>query len=111
MRPSRRRSRCSADRANDHHDQTEQVSPRAGRRVHCAPRQAHIDQHSGNLQAGALLGLFLEEIGPGVYNKGVADTQERPSARGMEIDIEVREDEFDDWRKHGQRGARATRRR
>lgn len=68
-----------------------------------------MDERSGNLQAGALLGLFLEEIGPGVYNKGVADTQQRPQARGMDVHIEVHEDEFDDWRKHDQSGARGTR--
>jgi uncharacterized protein (DUF2164 family) len=69
----------------------------------------NMDERIGNVQAGALLGFFLEEIGPSVYNKGVADTQERLQARVMEVDIEVHEDEFDYWRKHDQKPA--TRRR
>ena len=31
----------------------------------------------GNIAAGGLLGFFLEEIGPVIYNKAVADVQER----------------------------------
>jgi len=46
-----------------------------------------------------LLGFFLEEIGPLVYNQAVADVQERLQARIMELDIEVHEDEFQYWRK------------
>ena len=69
----------------------------------------HMDERIGNVQAGALLGFFLEEIGPSVYNKGVADTQERLQARVMEVDIEVHEEEFDYWRKQGQKNERGTR--
>ena len=71
----------------------------------------HMDERIGNVQAGALLGFFLDEIGPSVYNKGVADTQERLQARVMEVDIEVHEDEFDYWRKHDQKNERGTWRR
>ena len=60
----------------------------------------HMDEPIGNVAAGALLGYFLEEIGPLVYNKAVADVQERLQARIMELDIEVHEDEFGYWRKH-----------
>ena len=63
----------------------------------------HMDERIGNVQAGALLGFFLDEIGPSVYNKGVADAQERLQARVMEVDIEVHEEEFDYWRKHDQK--------
>lgn len=69
----------------------------------------HLDERIGNVQAGALLGFFLEEIGPSVYNKGVADTQERLQSRVMEVDIEVHEDEFDYWRQYDQKAG--TRRR
>ena len=34
-----------------------------------------------------------------IYNKAVADVQERLQARVMEIDIEVHEEEFQYWRK------------
>ena len=59
----------------------------------------HMDERIGNIAAGALLGYFLEEIGPLVYNKAVADVQERLQARVTELDIEVHEDEFVYWRK------------
>ena len=53
----------------------------------------------GNIAAGALLGFLLEEIGPSIYNKAVADVQERFGARVAELDLEVHEDEFGYWRK------------
>ena len=59
----------------------------------------NMDERIGNIAAGALLGYFLEELGPIVYNKAVADVQERLQARVMEVDIEVHEDEFQYWRK------------
>jgi uncharacterized protein (DUF2164 family) len=59
----------------------------------------NMDEKIGNIAAGALLGYFLEELGPIVYNRAVADVQERIQARVMEVDIEVHEDEFSYWRK------------
>jgi uncharacterized protein (DUF2164 family) len=59
----------------------------------------NMDEPIGNVAAGALLGFFLEEIGPIVYNKAVADVQERLQARVAEVDLEVHEDEFQYWRK------------
>lgn len=61
----------------------------------------HMDEPIGNIAAGALLGFFLEEIGPSIYNQAVLDAQERLQARVMELDIEVHEDEFQYWRKQG----------
>jgi uncharacterized protein (DUF2164 family) len=46
------------------------------------------------------LNYFLEEIGPSIYNRGVADAQERLQMRVMELDIEVHEDEFRYWAKY-----------
>ena len=59
----------------------------------------NMEEGIGNIAAGALLGYFLEEIGPIVYNQAVADVQERLQTRIMELDIEVHEDEFQYWRK------------
>jgi uncharacterized protein (DUF2164 family) len=59
----------------------------------------NTDEKIGNIAAGALLGYFLEELGPIVYNQAVAAVQERLQARVMEVDIEVHEDEFQYWRK------------
>ena len=61
--------------------------------------QQERGERIGNIAAGALLGFLLEEIGPSVYNKAVADVQERLGARIAELDIEVHEDEFGYWRK------------
>jgi uncharacterized protein (DUF2164 family) len=61
--------------------------------------QENMDERIGNIAAGALLAFFLEEIGPSVYNRGVADAQERMQMRLVELDIEVHEDEFGYWRK------------
>ena len=66
--------------------------------------QENRDERIGNVTAGALLGFFLEELGPLVYNRAVADVQERLQARVAEIDIEVHEDEFTYWRRHDQAG-------
>ncbi len=59
----------------------------------------NMDERIGNIQAGALLAFFLEEIGPSVYNKAVADAQERIQMRATELDIECHEDEFRYWQK------------
>lgn len=61
----------------------------------------NMDEEIGSLAAGALLGFFLKEIGPIVYNKAVADAQARMQARVMELDVEVYEDEFQYWLKQG----------
>ncbi len=64
------------------------------------------DQKIGNVAAGGLLGFFLQEIGPLIYNRAVADVQERLQARVAEIDIEVHEDAFAYWRKESGKGVR-----
>ncbi len=61
--------------------------------------EVHMESRIGNIAAGALLGYFLDEIGPLVYNKAVVEVQERIASRVSEIDIEVHEDEFQYWRK------------
>jgi uncharacterized protein (DUF2164 family) len=62
--------------------------------------EENMEEKIGNISAGALLGFFLEELGPLVYNKAVADVQERLQSRISEIDIEIHEDEFQYWRKY-----------
>jgi uncharacterized protein (DUF2164 family) len=59
----------------------------------------NMDEPIGNIAAGGLLGFFVEEIGPVIYNKAVADVQERLQLRLSELDLEVHEDEFGYWRK------------
>lgn len=60
----------------------------------------NMEDKIGNVAASGLLGFFLEEIGPSIYNKGVADAQERIQARASELDFEVHEEEFSYWRKY-----------
>jgi uncharacterized protein (DUF2164 family) len=61
--------------------------------------EQNMEERIGNIAAGALLGFFLEEIGPVVYNQAVAKVQERLQERVNELDLEVHEDEFGYWRK------------
>jgi uncharacterized protein (DUF2164 family) len=56
-----------------------------------------MDERIGNIAAGALLGYFLQEIGPTIYNQAVAEVQDRLQARVMELDLEIHEDEFTYW--------------
>ena len=64
------------------------------------------DEKIGNVAAGALLGFFLEELGPLAYNRAVADVQEKMAARVADLDFEVREDEFQYWRKFDRQKSR-----
>lgn len=61
----------------------------------------NMDEKIGNIAAGALLGFFLEEVGPLVYNQAVAEAQERLQMRVNELDIELHEDEFQYWNRKG----------
>lgn len=60
----------------------------------------NMDEPIGNIAAGALLNFFVEEVGPVLYNKAVADVQERLQARLSELDLEVHEDAFQYWRRY-----------
>lgn len=59
--------------------------------------EAETGERMGNIAASALLGFFLEEIAPVVYNQAVTEVQERIQSRVSEIDIEVFEQPFGYW--------------
>lgn len=61
--------------------------------------QENMDERIGNIQAGALLAFFVDEIGPSIYNRAIADAQERMQMRAAELDIECHEDEFRYWQR------------
>ncbi len=61
----------------------------------------NMEDKIGNIAADGLLGYFLAELAPLVYNKAVADVQERLSIRVSEVDEEMYEDEFQYWKKIG----------
>ncbi|WP_255991675.1 DUF2164 domain-containing protein [Chitinolyticbacter albus] len=54
----------------------------------------------GNIAAIGLLGFFLEEIGPAIYNRAVADAQERLAQRVADLNYDVYEETFPYWRKY-----------
>jgi uncharacterized protein (DUF2164 family) len=58
------------------------------------------EEEIGNIAASGLLSFFLEEIGPSIYNKAVADVQERMQMHVSELDIDFHEEEFQYWPKH-----------
>ena len=60
----------------------------------------NMEEKIGNVAAGGLLYFLLEEIGPSIYNKAVADVQERLQVRVSEVDYEIHEEEFSYWRKY-----------
>jgi uncharacterized protein (DUF2164 family) len=51
----------------------------------------------GDLPAGLLLNFFLEEIGPAIYNKAIADAQQRFQQRVLDLSGELFADEFQYW--------------
>ena len=59
----------------------------------------NMEEKIGNIAASGLLGFFLDEIGPSIYNQAVSEAQERLQMRVAELDIDVHEDEFQYWRK------------
>lgn len=51
----------------------------------------------GDLPAGLLLNFFLEEIGPVIYNRAIADGQARMASRVADLNGELFCDEFQYW--------------
>ncbi len=51
----------------------------------------------GDLPAGLLLNFFLEEIGPAIYNRAIADAQTRMASRVADLNGELFADEFQYW--------------
>lgn len=68
--------------------------------------EQNLEEPLGNLAAGLLLGFFIEEIGPTLYNRGVADAQARMQLRVDELDGEVHQEPFRYWHRHGKKPRR-----
>lgn len=51
----------------------------------------------GDLPAGLLLNFFLEEVGPLIYNRAIADAQARMAGRVADLNGELYEDELQYW--------------
>jgi uncharacterized protein (DUF2164 family) len=57
----------------------------------------NLTEPIGDLPAGLLLNFLLEEIGPAIYNKAVADAQARMLLRVSDLNGELYADEFQFW--------------
>ena len=62
--------------------------------------RTNMEEPIGNIAAGALLGFFLEEIGPAIYNQAIEQAQERLQQQVSELDINLHEEAFQYWRKY-----------
>ena len=59
--------------------------------------QENMPEPIGELPAGLLLNFFLEEIGPAIYNRAIADAQARMHQRVVDLNGELYADEFQYW--------------
>ena len=64
----------------------------------------HLRERPGNVATSALLKFFVEEIGPAIYNRAVADVQQRLMARVQDLDFEVHEEAFTYWSRQAAKG-------
>jgi len=58
-----------------------------------------MDEEIGELKASLLLDFVLQEIGPTVYNRAIADAQARMQERVVDLDGICYEPEFAYWKK------------
>jgi uncharacterized protein (DUF2164 family) len=59
--------------------------------------EENMPEPIGNLPAGKLLDFFVEEIGPAIYNRAIADVQARIALRVSDLSGELYADEFQYW--------------
>ncbi len=59
--------------------------------------ERNMPEPIGELPAGLLLNFFVEEIGPAIYNRAIADAQARLAVRVSDLSGELYEDEFQYW--------------
>ena len=61
--------------------------------------EENMPEPIGDLPAGMLLDFFMEEIGPVIYNRAIADAQARMAVRVSDMSGELYADEFQYWPK------------
>jgi uncharacterized protein (DUF2164 family) len=59
--------------------------------------EENLPEPLGELPAGLLLDFILEEIGPAIYNRAIADAQSRMTLRVADMTGELYADEFQYW--------------
>ncbi|HWT66777.1 MAG TPA: DUF2164 domain-containing protein [Terracidiphilus sp.] len=62
--------------------------------------QEEMPEPLGDLPAGLLLDYILDEIGPVIYNRAIADAQARMASRVSDLSGELYSDEFQYWPRH-----------
>ncbi|HEX4067549.1 MAG TPA: DUF2164 domain-containing protein [Acidobacteriaceae bacterium] len=66
----------------------------------------NLPEPIGELPAGLLLNYFLEEVGPAIYNKAIADAQARMTQRVADLSGELYEAELQYWPRADAKGKR-----
>jgi uncharacterized protein (DUF2164 family) len=59
--------------------------------------EENMPEPLGDLPAGLLLNFILEDIGPAIYNRAIAQAQERMQLRVSDLPAELYADEFQYW--------------
>jgi len=59
--------------------------------------EENMTEPIGDLPAGLLLNFLVEEIGPVIYNRAIADVQTRLEQRVSDLSGELYADEFPYW--------------
>ena len=59
----------------------------------------NTEEEIGELKARMMLDFFLEEIGPSIYNKAIADAQAHMHDRVGDLDGSCYEPEFGYWKR------------
>jgi uncharacterized protein (DUF2164 family) len=59
--------------------------------------EENLPEPIGNMPAGLLLDFFMQEVGPLIYNRAVADAQARMALRVSDLSGELYADEFQYW--------------
>lgn len=77
--------------------------PKRTREDAIASIQRYFDENFpdpiGGLPAGLLLDFFIDEVGPVIYNRAIADAQTRMQLRVSDISGELYEKELQYWPK------------
>jgi uncharacterized protein (DUF2164 family) len=59
----------------------------------------NMDEEIGDLKASLLLDYCLQEIGPAIYNRAIADAQAYMQEKAVDLDGTCYEPEFAYWKK------------
>lgn len=59
--------------------------------------EKNLDGPIGELAAGLLLNFFVEDVGPAIYNRAIADAQQRMGMRVADLNGELYYPEFQYW--------------